>query len=156
MRQDLNASFRHLTGLDARHCEFGDVRPRLGLDRPLELRERADAKTRRREPAMRGDGIRDRECREMNPGIPRHRAVKLAAERRVRRLVENLDIAAIKHARHIAGPGQNHAAFAVLGLTCTERGVAKKPALVSAALAASGSAAKWPTWSRKISSPSGS
>ncbi len=41
MRQNLNAPFRHLTGLDARHGEFGDVRTRFGLDRPLEMRERA-------------------------------------------------------------------------------------------------------------------
>src|SRR5271169_1522687 len=61
---------------------------------------------------MRRTRVAHRECGEMNAGIARHRAIKLAAKRGIRRLVENFDIAVTKHARHVAGPAQNHAAFA--------------------------------------------
>src|ERR1700733_14639638 len=94
MRENLNAPLGHFAGLDARDGEFGDVGPRFCLDRPLHMREWSDTKAGRLKPAMCGGRISDGKGREMNTSITRHCTLKLAAERGIRGLVENFDIAA--------------------------------------------------------------
>ena len=82
MRENLYATFRHLAGLDARYGELGCIRSRLGVDRPLHMRDRTHAKAGRFKPAMRGGRIAHRERREMNAGIARHRADRVRGRAR--------------------------------------------------------------------------
>src|SRR5450759_2155081 len=113
MRQNLNPTFHHLAGLDARYAEFSNIRSPLGHDRSLHGHQWAHAEGGRFEPLMSCGRITDGERREMNARIARYGHIEFSAERGVRRLEQDLDVAATKHARHVTSAGQTHAAFAV-------------------------------------------
>src|SRR5262249_17270676 len=95
----------HLTWLDARDREGGDVRTGRGPNRAPHVAERTDAEFVGLQSAMGCAGIADRERCEMHTGITRDGIVELATERCVCGLVHRLHIAALKHRGHIAGPG---------------------------------------------------
>ena len=104
--QHLDAAFRHLAGLDARHGERRSGGAGLGVDRTLERRQRSRTEARLSEPSVPGAGVGDRERRQLDAGITCKRRLELAAKRRVSGLEQHLDITARQHGADIAGAGR--------------------------------------------------